>query len=299
MKPLDEQVGALLGLPVEEVRRIANQSPTKYRIYRVPKRSGAGFRVIHHPWKQTKMLQYGLMLLLNSSLVPHSAAMAFRPGVSSPLRLNAEHHAKNAYLVRLDFEDFFSSIVPEDLFERLSSATNPTPLALSEVDRDFLRHVFFVQKTNGGHGLPIGAPSSPMISNGVMFDLDVALQTLTAKLEFTYTRYADDLVFSSNRKLASKQLVQQVEALLGEFEHPRLTINALKTRFMSRNCRRAVTGLLITPDGRVSIGREHKRRIRSLLCRQIHGNLDEGEQASLQGWLAYVLDVEPDFFEPV
>jgi len=65
---------------------------------------------------------------------------------------------------------------------------------------------------------------------------------------------------------------------------------------MCRNCRRAVTGLLITHDGQISIGRAHKRRIRALICQNIHKKMDEEGKASLQGWLAYILDVEPELF---
>lgn len=295
MKSIVESVSALVGLSIEEVQRIAHQSPTKYRIYRIPKRSGAGYRVIHHPWKQTKMLQYALMVLLNPSLVPHSAAMAFRAGISSPLLRNAENHAKNSFLVRLDFKDFFPSIDPEDLIYRLTAETNTRPIALINSDRDFLRDVLFVRRPNGGLGLPIGAPSSPLISNGVMFDLDIALENLSAKLEFKYTRYADDLVFSTMRKGASLELVQQVTTKLAEHTRPRLALNPRKTLLMSRKGRRFVTGLFITSDGNVSIGREHKRRIRGLLFRRIHGKLDDKQRASLQGWLAHILDVEPEF----
>jgi retron-type reverse transcriptase len=241
------------------------------------------------------MLQHALMILLPTFLTPHPAATAFLRGVSSPLRRNAEAHAKNSYLARIDLEDFFPSITPEDLLVRLEAHSNPRPLVLSESDRGFVTNVCFVKYHNGKFGLPVGAPSSPLISNAVMFDLDVKISATAVRSDFTYTRYADDLVFSTMRKSSSKALVDEVAHLLAQTGSPRLKINERKTRFMSRNCRRAVTGLLLTPDGNLSIGRNHKRTIRSLVNSFVHGNLSDKQRASLQGWLAFASDSEPDF----
>lgn len=79
--------------------------------------------------------------------------------------------------------------------------------------------------------------------------------------------------------------------------HPSLTINEEKTLFMSRNCRRVVTGMTIDPNGTISIGRARKRFIRSLLNDFKHGALIMKQPHILQGNLAFILDVEPRFYD--
>jgi RNA-directed DNA polymerase len=65
---------------------------------------------------------------------------------------------------------------------------------------------------------------------------------------------------------------------------------------LRRNCRRAVTGLIITPNGDISVGRKNKRMLKALLCQFSHGNISQENTAYLQGYLAFLLDVEPAYF---
>jgi RNA-directed DNA polymerase len=168
---ISNRVAAFLGLSVTEVVQMAQKAPKTYRHYRIPKRSGSGMRTIHHPSKQTKSIQYALMYLLEDVLQPHSCATAYikKP---SPLRRNAEIHASREFLLRVDFRDFFPSIRPADLFEVVESARNPKRLTLSNEDKHFLTDALFTYNPLMLPGLPIGAPSSPLISNGVMMNLD-------------------------------------------------------------------------------------------------------------------------------
>lgn len=65
---------------------------------------------------------------------------------------------------------------------------------------------------------------------------------------------------------------------------------------MSRNCRRSVTGLILTPEGEVTVGRKNKRMLRALLCKAKYGKLSTKSASYLQGYLAFLLDVEPSYF---
>ena len=294
-KPLINTVAEFLGFEISVVTEMAGKAQRTYRHYKIPKKK-RGLRTIYHPSKETKSIQYALMQILAETLTPHDCAFAYKPGLSSPLRKNAETHARFAYSLRIDFKDFFPSIKPADLFAAITDAGNPKKIDLLPEDREFLSQAFFVKVADGSLGLPIGAPSSPMLSNGVMRSLDIAIDAFAKNREFVYTRYADDLVFSTAQKGASKAFLDGLRPLLSKCEHPRLTINEEKTLFMSRNCRRVVTGMTIDPNGTISIGRARKRFIRSLLNEFKHGGLIMKQPHILQGNLAFILDVEPRFY---
>ncbi len=295
-KPLIRTVAEFLGFELAVVIQMTGKAQRTYRHYQIPKKK-KGLRTIFHPSKETKSIQYALMHILAETLTPHECAFAFKRGLSSPLRKNAETHAPFAYSLRVDFKDFFPSIKPDDLFVAITDPGNPKRMELVPEDREFLSQAFFVKLADGSLGLPIGAPSSPMLSNGVMRSLDLAIHSLAKNREFVYTRYADDLVFSTAQKNASKGFLDELRQLISKSEHPRLTINEEKTLFMSRNCRRVVTGMTIDPSGTLSVGRARKRFIRKLLNDFEHGSLIMKQPHILQGNLAFILDVEPRFYD--
>ena len=295
MKTLIESVSLLTGLSKTQVQILANKAPHTYRKYRIPKKRG-GQRPISHPSKETKLLQYAATDILISGLPVHCAAMGFIPGLRSPLRENALRHAHNAYMLRVDFEEFFPSIRPADFFTVLDSAIPTLGIAITEGDREFLKKVLFVKYAGDTIGLPIGAPTSPLVSNVVMHPLDKAIQTLAEHHDAVYTRYADDLIFSTSVQSASSRLLSELVALLEATSHPSVSLNNSKTCYMSRNCRRAVTGLIITPEGDISIGRKNKRMLKALLCQSQHETISDSNTAYLQGYLAFLLDVEPTYY---
>ena len=291
-----DSVARYLGLSPDEVRELAMKAPTSYRRYLVPKKKG-GKRTIFHPSKKTKMLQYAVMEILLTTLPVHQAAVGYIRGIKSPLLKHARKHAGYPYSVRLDFRDFFPSIVPSDLINVIEESEGGT-LMMESDDADFVGHTLFVRYPNGKEALAIGAPSSPLVSNGVMFSLDEKIMALakTISSESVYTRYADDIYFSSSKRGACKEFAAKLQELLVGVESPKLQLNAEKTVFSSRATRRVVTGLYICPDGGISIGRKNKRYIRKLIFELGQNRLEEREKAYLSGYLSFILDVEPDFF---
>jgi RNA-directed DNA polymerase len=295
MKTLIQGIMQFTGLTSAEVNSIADKAQTTYKRYLIPKKAG-GKRVIFHPSRETKLLQYSCIELMFDSFVPSQSAFGYIRGKKSPLRMNALAHAQNPFLLRLDFKDFFPSIRPGDLFKFLQVGALINDIKVSAEDHRFLEKVFFLQNDDGSLGLPIGAPSSPWVSNLIMQDLDIKLTDLANKKDFIYTRYADDLIFSTSTKLAAKKLLPNIKKILAKTTHPSLALNDEKTCYMSRNCRRAVTGLIITPEGNVTIGRKKKRLVRSLLHQMRDNTISDKDRSFLQGYLAFMHDVEPDYF---
>ena len=131
-----------------------------------------------------------------------------------------------------------------------------------------------------------------------MYELDKQLKSLAIVInkDAEITRYADDIVFSSNDKEASSKFLNGINELLENTESPKLKLNNDKTFYLSKANRRRITGLIITPDGKVSIGRDRKRMIKSLVNNFKYGQLEQEEIYRLQGYLNFVKDVEPEYY---
>lgn len=290
---LVSMVAAYLGCTDRDALALAQRAPRTYRHYQIPKKKG-GSRTIHHPSRQTKAMQYALIELLLRQLPVHDNAIAYRRGIRSPLVANARAHVEFRYSVRVDFTEFFHSIHPEDLERVIESQT----IRLSAEDLRFIENCLFVHTSGTNRGLAIGAPSSPLVSNIVMYDLDGSLARLASSTSnpAAYTRYADDVFFSSNVRGACLRFYERMRRILEQTASPRVRINESKTIFSSRGTRRVVTGIFIRPDGGISLGRSNKRYIRKLIFDLQRGSLPPEAATYLCGYLAFVLDVEPDFY---
>lgn len=282
-----------LGWSRADVRSTVNIAPLRYRMYRVNKPNG-GTRTIFHPARETKALQYALMYSYLERFPVHDIAIGYRSGFKSPIRSAAVQHAAKPYSVTIDFERFFPSIVPDDLLALVDQPGDG--LGLSVSDREILRKSLFIE-FRGNQFLAIGAPSSPMVSNAVMHDMDAKLHEVAMSIDpyAIVSRYADDITFSTSRKGTSNRFVEEVERLLQEIPHPRLRLNTRKTRFASRGSRRHFLGLTITPEGAVTVGRDRKRWVQGMMHKSRRGGLSDKERENLRGHLAYLRDVEPSY----
>ncbi|MGA2267668.1 MAG: retron St85 family RNA-directed DNA polymerase [Bryobacteraceae bacterium] len=276
-----------LGYDLTAVRDMYQMAPKTYRRFCIKKSSG-GHRAIYHPSGPTKALQYALINLLLDKLPVHSSASAYHRGCS--IVANARAHASFAYSVRLDFSNFFPSIRPEDLLCRVTRVFGD----ISPESAEFVTSALFVRYASGQMGLAVGAPSSPAASNATMIDIDQALSAFALARGGCYTRYADDLVFSTNVKSETAGFALEVQHVLAGTASPSLRLNVRKTKYSSRASRRIVTGLVITPEGTVSVGRHNKRFVRKLLFDLSNDVLDKRSATYLKGYLAFLQDVEPD-----
>lgn len=203
---------------------------------------------------------------------------------------NVRVHSHFAYSVRVDLSNFFPSIRPEDVLQVVERRMGK----LSPQAAQFITDALFVEYRSGCKGLAVGAPSSPAASNAVMFGIDSALTAFAIARNGCYTRYADDLVFSTDSKGESARFVEEVDRVLSTTLCPRLHINRRKTSYSSRATRRVITGLVVTPDSAVSVGRRNKRFVRKLLFDLSENRLDSDSSGYLQGYLGFLKGVEPD-----
>ncbi|REG49003.1 RNA-directed DNA polymerase [Paraburkholderia sp. BL6669N2] len=258
-----------------------------YRVFRVHKRPGPDgqkrYRTICAPDPQLLTVQRWLStnVLNHASSSIHAASTAFAPGCT--LLNAAEPHCGARWLIKVDVQNFFESI-SEIAAYRAFRGLGYQPLVAFEFARLCTR---LGRKTSRrshaqwrrapwrrykiaaynhdqyriGH-LPQGAPTSPMLANIAMHGADEALHALARSSGLTYTRYADDLTFSTtaldfNRELASI-VVRSVYRILGEYG---FSPNVAKTQIIPPRARKIVLGLLVDePNPRLP--REFREKMR-------------------------------------
>lgn len=269
----------------------ARRSPLKYKVYKIPKRS-SGVRVIAQPTPEVKDLQRKLVAFLRTKLTVHSCATAYEPGKGT--RENAQQHVNNPYLLKMDFSNFFNSITP-DTFK---NALLYDSVEIDEPTLILLISIFFwcpSKKLSGKMVLSVGAPSSPFISNYVMKKFDQSLSEICHQAGVTYTRYADDMTFSTQHENVLFTLKEQISTLIVQSGYENIAINESKTVFSSKAHNRHVTGVTLTNDDKLSVGRKNKRYASSLIFRFKMGALSADETLMLKGLLAHYFYIEPGF----
>lgn len=278
------------GLSERDVLKVAKTAPFRYKTYQIAKRRG-GFRTIAQPTPAVKILQRTLVSILSRYWKPSSAAMAYVKGRS--IVKNAAVHSASSHVLKMDFKDFFNSIGHED-FKRFLDA-RPIEIVTND-DTGFLISAMFWAKSRDSLCLSVGAPSSPFLSNVMMHELDSVVAEWCKSQEIKFTRYADDLTFSggSFEELNAVQAFVQ-HCVLKQELFRNLKVNDSKTVFVSKKYQRRVTGLVLTNDGNISIGRSRKRLIRAMLHHFALGKLELGEACRLAGFLAFAIDAEPSF----
>ncbi|MCG9790713.1 retron St85 family RNA-directed DNA polymerase [Vibrio mediterranei] len=262
-----------------------------YKVYTIPKRK-AGSRTIAHPSVNLKKCQRQLSSILETILPVDDSSYAYMKGRS--IKDNALVHANSSYLLKMDFQDFFNSITPEILSRHLDRLD----LELSLEEMRQLNQLIFWNPSKKRYGkliLSVGSPISPFISNSIMYFFDRELSKILLPHKINYSRYADDLTFSTNHKGLLFSVPDIVNSLLEREFHGQIILNHRKTVFSSKAHNRHVTGITINNKNQLSLGRKRKRYISSLIFNYLNSRLSKDEIHHLKGMLAFCHDIEPMF----
>jgi RNA-directed DNA polymerase len=290
---LIERLQTVFPLTTGESELMIKTAPHRYKVHFIEKRNGRGMREIAQPTAEMKLVQRWLITAYLNELPVHPAAMAYRP--KNGIRHHAQLHASNKYLLKLDFENFFPSILARDFRVHLARYSK-LPLPDS---RALTRLLFRLDKDSGALSLSIGAPSSPAVSNTVMYPFDLAIAVYCDSIDVKYSRYADDLAFSTNTPHVLDRVQDFVRQTCRHLAYPTLTLNESKTVFTSKKFQRQLTGLILTNDGQISLGRDRKREIRSMAHHFSVETLPIEKVSHLRGLLSFALSVEPQFVESI
>lgn len=296
MSSVIERIGADLSVPQELIDEALKLAHVRFRKIRVPKRSG-GYRTIVQPAAELKLVQEWLLVNIFSKLPISKVATAFYTGAS--IVKNADAHKDSLYSVRVDLTGFFPSIRNTDLAQAITTARSALPNWVAEPEVASLITTACFDRDNR---LPIGYSTSPCIANAVMVGFDTELLNIISSDSTRFgrailTRYADDFVFSTEKRGACHAFVDVFRELISKTKSPRLAINEAKTRYMSRpGGSTLVTGLRINQDGVVRVHPTYRDHVRLLLKLYSLGKLNTDEHQRLLGHLAYVEHADPRLF---
>lgn len=154
---------------------------------------------------------------------------------------NALPHTNKKIVISIDLKDFFPTIT----FPRIMGMLKSPPYNFSNKQAAVLASLICLPKDiDVKRGLPQGAPTSPVMSNLICKKLDYQLGKMARKYDITYTRYADDLTFSTNnlKRISAKEIVSNVTQCV---ERNGFKVNETKTKVMFKNQRQMVAGILV------------------------------------------------------
>lgn len=282
------------GLSANDFVRLIDSAPARYKVYEIPKRRG-GVRTIAQPSRELKAVQRFVTERKLSVFPVHSAAMGYVKRRN--IRENAEAHKDSGPVLKLDFSNFFPSLLVED-WERFAQKHPVKVIGRVEI-KLYSKILFWAaqQRSSLPRCLAIGAPSSPMLSNVMLFEIDTALASMATRFNVVYTSYADDITVSSDTVEKLQRFDTAARRTIRLIRSPRLAFNEGKCGLYLKGQRRMVTGLVITPTNQVSIGRERKRLIAAMLHRVSLDRLGRAEMGHLKGMLGFCLAVEAAFVE--
>lgn len=205
-----------------------------YRVFEIPKKSG-GTRVIEAPTERLKAIQKWIKNEIIDSFSPSQYATGFRKKLS--IVDNAKKHIGKELIVSFDIKDFFPSITYADVLKMFVYMGYKLDVA----------HLLTQLCTNGDDVLPQGSPASPSISNLILLKMDKRLGKLAEAVNCDYSRYADDITFSGDKKI--KSIIPLVKSIITE---EGFTVNEDKIRLRYSNQKQEVTGLIVNKKLSVS-----------------------------------------------
>lgn len=270
----------------------------QYSKFTIPKATG-GVREITAPNPALKDLQHAVVDFLVNDLkvLSHNAAHGFVCNRNTKSALQVHQATGARWFLKLDIHDFFNSIRTDTVVQALS---NTYPLAMPGQEQ-FIVNVSRLACYNGH--LPQGAPTSPILSNIVMIPVDVAITKALPTL--TYTRYADDLLFSSATHFDVGFVLGEVRKILKELT-PNLFLNPKKIRYGSCNGSNWNLGLMYNKDLALTVGYKQKKLIKNRVHNYIrdYSELDDKTERiskyyELLGLINYYKYIEPNYFTPL
>ena len=281
------QLSHFFGLGRGSLFSLVKTCDTKYRTATIKKKNGKT-RVLHVPFDELKNVQRRILkgFLEKLPISPYATAYVKKRSLAD----NASPHVGKRYLLKLDITDFFGSISFFHIY-RTVFHTGYFPKQIG---------VMLCTLCCRNDILPQGAPTSPTLSNLVMRGFDDNLGWWCKQRGISYTRYCDDMTFSSDKPLY--HVYEKVKNMLGEMG---LVLNEKKTHFVTNAARQSVTGL--TVNEKVAVSGDYKRKLRQEVYYALkYGAKDSLRHTSqefefaesyldhLEGKLRYVLQIEPE-----
>lgn len=273
----EKQLSLLYGL--------SNHTEEHYQKIQIPKRNGA-WRTLYVPDSLLKYVQKQILHKVLTQLPVSYCASAYKKGCS--LKKNAAPHTGKSIVLKLDILDFFGNITYISVYQHaFPGELFPPPV------RTLLAHLCCYRDF-----LPQGAPTSPYISNLVLFPFDRYMERWCKNQNITYTRYCDDLTFSGS--FEPEAVIRKVSSFLLRMG---FEINPKKMKICPQGQRQIITGIVV--NEKTQVPKTYRRNLRQeiyyiekfgLSEHLAHIHLDltpEKYLEHLKGKLRYVLQINP------
>ena len=303
------QLATLLGVKAQTLTHVLYvlTPATQYTAFTIPKKSG-GTRNILSPSDKLKSLQSSLSNLLldcideinenKKSSYRYKHALSHGFVRECWIATNARLHLNKKNVLNIDLKDFFDSFN----FGRVRG------FFIKNNHFNLHPHIATViaQIACYENKLPQGSPCSPVITNLITHSLDIRLASLAKKYSCTYSRYADDITFSTRKSEFPKQIMGLEEGkytngkeLIRDIERAGLSINDKKTRIQYMDSRQDVTGLIV--NKKPNVKKEYWRTVKSqchclfqtgaFINKTVNGDI-EGNINVLNGQLNFIDQVD-------
>jgi len=314
------------GIKYPYLREVVRRQRFPYRAYSIQKRSG-GYRFIHAPEESIKAVQSWIVQNILYKLDPHWRCFSFHK--NSSIKKCAAEHCYSRWMIKIDIERFFESISEIQVY-KVFRRLGYKPLVSFEMARICTIQPKHVLGNNAKRWilydrsklvlpyrrkpvkyigrLPQGAPTSPQLSNLIFSDIDQVFQQIAAERSMVYTRYADDITFSSRVKSFTREdalsTVREVNLVLVKNgfnpQHKKLKI-------IPPGSRKIILGLTVDA-GEPRLSKAYKKRVESHLrglevfgipahaehrkFRSLNGMLDH-----IRGLVGYAIHIDPLYGE--
>ncbi|MDQ1045057.1 reverse transcriptase family protein [Streptomyces sp. V4I2] len=261
----------LTGVHYLYLREIVQRRRDPYTEFSRPKRETGKTRTIAAPDPVLMNVQRWLLHQIFGRLTPHQASYAYQQGRSAVQC--AQRHLGATWLLKFDLHNFFPSI-NERAVQAVVHAAGYNKLISFEIARLCTRVPWVVEWPYSGSSyqtidtyrtprvgrLPQGAPTSGALANVVARPLDETLAALAEHYDLTYTRYADDMTFSTFRRFERPTLTRCVAEITQAVAATPFTLHRKKTRVVPPGARKIVLGLLVDGD-EVRLPRQTRKRL--------------------------------------
>lgn len=251
-------------ISLRQLNYYKNPNNTKGRFisFTIPKKSGADRKITAPRAKSYKWILRCLNQLFVSVYTPSDHAMGFIKERS--VVTNASVHVGKNYVFNIDLKDFFPSIEEARICARLQVAPFNFTYEVASVIAGLVTMRVEPSKKDSKvkYVLPQGSPVSPILTNIICDRLDRRLAGLAKRFRLNYTRYADDITFSSMHNVYQEDGEFRAE-LKRIIEDQHFEINADKTRLQKKGVRQEVTGITVNDKNNVS--KKYVRELRNIL----------------------------------
>lgn len=253
----------------------------RYHTFFIDKKNGKK-RQIDEPVYSLKIVQRWILINILYKIRVSKYSYGFAKTdtkVKSPLVQVANEHKNNLYLLNLDLKDFYPSINRDRVY-------------------NFYRNIGYNKSVSNlltnlcicNNSLPQGAVTSAYLANLICRKLDNRISGYCNKKNIVFTRYADDLAFSSNDRELLRHAYSVFKVIIKD---EGFTLNSDKTRFNGPIAHKKVLGVTIN-DGLIKAPKSMKRLVRQRIHKQIAtGNYDDINV--IRGYIAYINSIEPGY----